>query len=179
MSLIRSTTACRSSTAPRHPGKWGSAGGGDGQFAFRPYTTDGFGIAVDGGGNVYVADTANNRIQKFDGNGQFLGKWGGGGGGDGQFNHPYDVAVDGGGNVYVADGANHRVQKFDGGGRFVGKWGSEGTGTASSHSHAALPDSGGNVYVADIGSGLSRVQKLTRTVSSSPASAVTGAATGR
>lgn len=41
------------------PGKWGSRGAGDGQF-YNPY-----GIAVDVGGNVYVADAGNHRIQKF------------------------------------------------------------------------------------------------------------------
>ena len=39
--------------------KWGSQGGVDGQFQ------DPKGIAVDGSGRVYVADTFNNRIQKF------------------------------------------------------------------------------------------------------------------
>ena len=39
--------------------KWGTEGSGDGQFK------DPRGIAVDGSGNVYVADYSNNRIQKF------------------------------------------------------------------------------------------------------------------
>ena len=34
------------------------------------------GIAVDQEGNVYVADTANNRIQVFSSNGTFISKWG-------------------------------------------------------------------------------------------------------
>jgi tripartite motif-containing protein 71 len=38
---------------------WGSEGSGDGQFG------EPGGIAVDGAGNVYVADTGNNRVQKF------------------------------------------------------------------------------------------------------------------
>src|SRR5262249_8598108 len=50
--------------------QWGSLGSGDGQFDFP------IGIAVDGSGNVFVADTGNFRIQKFDNTGTFLTKWG-------------------------------------------------------------------------------------------------------
>ena len=52
------------------------------------------GIAVDSSGNVYVADSDNNRIQKFDSNGNFITKWGSNGSGDGQFNGPIGIAVD-------------------------------------------------------------------------------------
>jgi sugar lactone lactonase YvrE len=61
------------------------------------------GVAVDGSGNIYVADTDNYRIQVFTGTGAFLRKWGGIGSGDGQFDAPSGIAVDGSGNVYVAD----------------------------------------------------------------------------
>lgn len=87
--------------------KWGSPGTGNGQFDF-PH-----GVAVDGGGNVYVTDTVH-RVQKFTGTGGFLTAWGGpgSGSGDGQFRFPEGVAVDGAGNVYVTDGSNNRVQTF-------------------------------------------------------------------
>ena len=48
-----------------------------------------WGIAADGSGNVYVADTANNRVQKFTSTGTFVTKWGSFGTGDGQFDAPY------------------------------------------------------------------------------------------
>jgi len=60
----------------------GNRGFGDGQFA------DPWGVAVDIGGNVYVADRLNNRIQKFNSSGVFLAKWGSRGSDDGQFEHP-------------------------------------------------------------------------------------------
>jgi DNA-binding beta-propeller fold protein YncE len=62
-------------------------------------------VAVDGSGNVYVSDTRNQRIEKFDSGGTFLAKWG----------TPYPwlgVAVDGSGNVYVADLGNNRIEKW-------------------------------------------------------------------
>ena len=86
--------------------KWGSAGSGNGQFN-APW-----GVAVDAAGNVYVADVANNRIQRFTGTGAFLTAWGSAGTGNGQFENPRGVTVDAAGNVYVADGDNDRIQKF-------------------------------------------------------------------
>ena len=46
------------------------------------------GIATDAAGNVYVADTRNNRIQKFSATGTFITKWGSSGSGNGQFDAP-------------------------------------------------------------------------------------------
>jgi len=102
---------------PYYHTQWGSRGSGDGEF-FRPYD-----VAVDNSVNVYVADSNNHRIQKFDSNGVFLTKWGSGGSGDGFFFFPFGVTVDSSGNVYVADTYNHRIQKFDSNGVFVTKWG--------------------------------------------------------
>jgi uncharacterized protein (TIGR03663 family) len=81
------------------------------------------GLALDGEGNLFVADSQNHRIQKFDSEGQFLDVWGTAGGGEGQFNEPWGIAVDGEGNIYVADTWNHRIQKFDANLEFVTTWG--------------------------------------------------------
>src|SRR5262249_55717105 len=86
-------------------------------------------VGIDGGGNVYVADVENCRIQKFTSAGVFITKWGTSGGGDGQFNREAGVAVDAVGNVYVADNDNHRIQKFSSTGTFISKWGSVGSAT--------------------------------------------------
>jgi len=90
------------------------------------------GISIDTDGLVYVADSWNNRIQKFtkDGltkDGQFLSAWGSEGSGDGQFNEPWGIAIDTDGFVYVADSWNSRIQKFSKYGEFVDKLGSRGT----------------------------------------------------
>ena len=95
----------------RFPGQifdqWGSSGSGDGQL------NGPGGIAVDSAGNIYVADTGNNRVQKFGKSGQFLTKWGSIGSANGQFHRPEGIAVDSNGNVFVADADNHRVQVFN------------------------------------------------------------------
>ncbi len=81
-------------------------GSHDGEFHFPAA------IAIDKHGYVYVADTNNDRVQKFTSNGEFVTKWGEHGDDPGQFNVPRGIAVDAAGNVYVNDSFNHRIQKF-------------------------------------------------------------------
>jgi len=101
----------------RSLGAWGGPGTAAGQFRIPN------GIAADDMGHVYVAETGNSRIQKFDSHGRLLAVLGGTpGAGDGQFNGPYGVAVDGFGDVYVADTRNNRIQKLSPSGRFLAKW---------------------------------------------------------
>ena len=84
----------------------GSSGNGDGQL-HTPY-----GVAVDGSGNVYVADYLNNRVEEFSSAGIFKQIIGSEGSGNGQFDTPAGVAFDSSGNLYVADQGNNRIQKF-------------------------------------------------------------------
>jgi DNA-binding beta-propeller fold protein YncE len=100
---------------------WGSHGSGEGQF------DNPAGIAVNSHGSVFVADTDNNRIQKFNSEGHFIRTWGSLGTGNGQFDGPFGVAVDPEGFVYVAERDNHRIQKFTNTGEFVTSWGSFGS----------------------------------------------------
>jgi tripartite motif-containing protein 71 len=123
------------------------------------YVSRPHGIAVDASGNIYVADTLNHRIQKFDSSGNLVTKWGSEGTGDGQFISPIGVAVDTSDNVYVADSDNHRMQKFNSDGTFLAKWGSYGTGDGQfNYPTGVAVDASGNVYVAD--SSNDRIEKF-------------------
>src|SRR6185369_11071841 len=107
-----------------------------------------YALVVDGSGNVFVADTYNARIQKFDSIGTFLTKWGSSGFGDSQFSGAFGVAVDASGNLFVID--NVYVKKFDNIGTFLTKWGSSGTGDGqfSSFINDIAVDASGNVFVS-------------------------------
>ena len=133
--------------------QWGTEGTASGQFK-RPQ-----GIAVDSAGNVYVADTNNNRIQKFNSAGGIIATWGNSGSGSGQFSIPAALALDTEGNVYVAESGNNRVQKFNSMGGYISQWGTKGSGNGQFLTPSGIAvDSSGNVYVAE--SGNDRVQKF-------------------
>jgi DNA-binding beta-propeller fold protein YncE len=89
---------------PRHP----QGSGADAQWL----ATVAHGIATDAHGDIYVADTGNNRILELSPTGKPLAHWGTRGTRPGQFNGPTRVAVDGQGNIYVADTGNNRIQKL-------------------------------------------------------------------
>ena len=128
--------------------KWGSQGSEDGQFNWP------MGVALDGDGNVYVADYQGHRIQVFNSEGNFLRKWESIGSEDGQLK-PWGLAIDNDDNVYVADWnntdcSNNQIQFFDSQGNFLRKWGSEGSEDGQFDKPAGVAlDGDGNVYVAD------------------------------
>jgi sugar lactone lactonase YvrE len=71
------------------------------------------GLAVDSDGNLYVADTLNNRIEVFDADGKFISTFGKAGDGPGYFGRPKGVAIDSDDHIWVADGMQDRVQVFN------------------------------------------------------------------
>lgn len=136
---------------------WGSKGASDGQFNIT--TPDEGRAAVDGEGNVYVADVNNYRVQKFDPNGKFLTKWGSEGNGDGQFREISDIAIDQHNDVYIVDYRENAVQKFNCKGGFLLRWGSPGTLDGELNGPFALAiDTQENVLVAELDPG--RLQKF-------------------
>jgi hypothetical protein len=146
--------------------RWGVKGTGPGQFDFTrdPATTDGLtygGVSASplGGpfGNVYVADSGNDRVQEFDHNGVFIRQWGTTGTDDGQFQDPIDVAVGPTGLVYVVDDIRDDIQVFSTEGSFLSKVGSHGSGDGQlDHAGSIFVDAAGTLYAADSGNG--RVQ---------------------
>ncbi len=136
-------------------GKFGFAWKGASQGVF----DNPWGIAVDKDDNVYIADTLNNRIQKYTPDGEPILMWGKEGAFDGAFFYCRDVAIDFAGNVYVTDEINNRVQKFDSRGNFLAKWGKEGNGPGQFNGPWGITvDALGNVYVADTNN--HRIQKF-------------------
>jgi len=69
------------------------------------------GIAVDNQSNVYVSDTYNNRIIKYDPNGKIL--WTKSNCNESPINYPMEMAIDSQNNLYVVEMLNNRVTVFD------------------------------------------------------------------
>lgn len=116
----------------------GGKGAGKGEFDLPA------GIAVDGNGNVLVADTNNRRIEKFSPTGAFLSIMG-----QGQLAAPNGIAVDGNGNLYVADAGNHHVQKLAPDGTLIAEWKGPDAGFYGPRRIAIGPDE--SIYVVDQG----------------------------
>jgi sugar lactone lactonase YvrE len=123
------------------------------------------GVAVDAAGNLYIADSGNQRIRKispagtvttFAGSGK--ASWKDGSATEAEFYNPSGVAVDATGNVYVADYDNHRIRKITpagvvstlaGGGNGAGYKDSTGTEARFAFPTGVAVDKLGNVFVAD------------------------------
>lgn len=107
-------------------------------------------LAIDADGNLWVTDTGNERVIKYDPNGQSLGTFGGTGSEIGQFLEPVGIAIDKDGNIYVADTWNRRIQKFDKNFAPLQQWDVEAWDSQSVVNKPYLAvDAQGNVYASD------------------------------
>jgi DNA-binding beta-propeller fold protein YncE len=101
-------------------------------------------------GEVWVGDSANNRVDEFTETGEYIGSFGTEGSGEGQFKAPDGIAFSGE-DAYIVDSGNDRVQEFSMSGTYIAKFASKGTGEGqlqTPYGIATEPVSG-DLYVAD------------------------------
>jgi len=138
--------------------------GGDGGPATSAWLNEPSGVAVDSAGNIYIADSGNNRIREVSigvittvaGGGSSLGD--GGPATSAQLNGPSGIAVDAAGNLYIADTYNNRIRKVANGvittvaGDGAQGLGGDGGPAISAQvfrPQGAAVDSSGSLYIAD------------------------------
>jgi sugar lactone lactonase YvrE len=157
-----------SGTLTKVAGTGGTGFSGDGGPAISARLNQPHGIALDGAGNLYIADTDNERVRKIDssgiittvaGTGQAAFSGDGGPAVNAQMYSPVGVAVDAAGNLYIADSNNQRIRKVDPSGIITtvagnGTQGFSGDGGPATSARLDDPagiamDGAGNLYIAD------------------------------
>lgn len=156
---------------------------GDNNPAINGELDNPLGIVVDTGGNLYIADSSNNRIRKVgtngilstiagDGTANYLGD--GGGGGSAEFSNPAGMAMDANGNLYIADSDNGVIREFSATGVVstvagTGINGFSGDGGPATKAQLNGPrdvaiDALGNLYIADKGNSRIRMVMTNGTI---------------
>jgi len=175
---VDATTGAISTVA----GNGAQAFSGDGGPATSASLGDPSGVAVDGSGNLFIADTNNNRIRKVAagvittvaGNGAQGSSGDGGPATIASFHGVYGVAVDGSGNLFIADRWNNRIRRVDAStgnittvaGNGTASFGGDGgpaTSATLNQAYGVAVDSSGNVFIADYGNNRIRVVNMQAT----------------
>ena len=135
------------------------------------------GVAVDKQGNIFIADTSNNRIRKLSADGRTVSTVAGSGAsgskdgpaGEAEFDGPIGIAVDRKGNIFVADTYNDSIRRISVEGNVTTIAGGGIPGYVDGQAASALfdtpcgvvEDTEGNLYVADTGN--RAIRKITET----------------
>ncbi len=143
---------------------------GDGSAATSAELGNPSSVAVDQAGNLYIADSANNRIREVSAATGVISTFAGTGvagyNGDGiaatsaELNDPSGIAFDGAGNLYIADNSNQRIREVAASTGLIstvvggGGWGCSANGTAAIGAQLAGPagvlvDGAGDIYIAE------------------------------
>jgi trimeric autotransporter adhesin len=151
---------------------------GDGGLATSAQINGPMGLALDGSGNLFFADSANNRIREITpggiintvaGDGVFNFAGDGGPAASAELRGPRSVAADSSGNLFIADASNVRIRKIDSTGVIntvagVGIAGFGGDGVPATNAQIGVPegiavDRSGNLFIAEPGN--ARVREVT------------------
>jgi trimeric autotransporter adhesin len=170
---------------------------GDGGAGFKAQLNHPQGLTADADGNVYIADSANNRIRKLLPDGTLISIAGNGNAsyyGDGgpanfaSMHNPHGLYSAGGGHIYIADTGNQRIRELLPDGTITtvagnGGQGSGGDGGAATSAQLNLPtgvalDTAGNIYIADQGNNRVRMVAPNGTMSTLAGSAAYGIGDG-
>jgi len=117
------------------------------------------GIALTSGGNVWVADTGNNRIEKFGPTGTLINNVSGEGTEPGKLKSPTAITVAPDNSIWVVDNGNNRIEQWNSSLAFVRAVGTKGTGGGEFQNPTGIEaDSTGAVWVSDYSNG--RVQEF-------------------
>jgi sugar lactone lactonase YvrE len=127
-----------------------SSGTGNGQL------NDPIGIALDKSGNIWVTDSANQRVQEFNNSGTYQFQFGYSAGSGGPFDWPFGIAFDASGNIWVVNNnpgsppPPYAVLKFNTSGTLLSEFGSYNTGSAQLGQSSNLAiDVNGNLWISE------------------------------
>lgn len=155
----------------------GDGGPATSSSIFLPY-----GVVVNAVGDMFIADTNNNRIRRVDARTGVISTYAGNGNsgpfGDGtpatsaSLSSPTSITLDAAGNIYFADSGNNAVRRIDSSTGIIttvagtlGFSGNDGDGSAATHAHLNDPngvalDGQGNLYIADTANNVVRIVNL-------------------
>ncbi len=123
--LLRKPTSVTTDPTNGLKGVFEFAFGDEGEESHQVHEPDG--VAVAPNGDVYVADTKDNRVEEYSATDSYIASFGKEGTGNGEFKAPEGIAVNGNGDVYVADTGNNRVQEFEESGKYLAQFGNSGS----------------------------------------------------